>query len=811
MKFSESWLRTVVNPKVDTQGLAEQLTMAGLEVESITPVAPDFSGVFVGQILHVSPHPDADRLKLCKVSIGHDEPLSIVCGAPNAASEMKVAVALVGAVLPNNFKIKAQKVRGVASQGMLCAAEELGLADDSEGILELSPNAPLGESFREYWQLDDHCLEVDLTPNRGDCLSIRGLARELAVLKGVSPQLPVYEQVPPQHDSVFPVFVEAPEACPQYLGRLLNGVDQGETPVVVKERLRRAGIRCVNPVVDATQYVMLALGQPMHAFDARELDAQINIRFAQRDEPLTLLDGRDVRLTTQTLVIADAKGPVALAGVMGGSNSSVKHHTKDVFLECAYFEPLALAGIARSYALHTEASHRFERGIDPQLCRQALEYATQLIVEWTGAQPGPVIEVLNEHSEHSQAAIQLPVVRIMQLLGVEWPVEWVVTTLQRLGCEVGNKNCELNEESRTSQNELCITPPSFRHDLTCDADLIEELARVYGYHRLPVRMPLFSMQALGSDMLAGGIEAQVSRSELRSRLIAQGFHEVINYSFIHPKWSALLQGSPVVPAELSTLDNPLSEDLSVMRTSLWPGLLETLHYNQKRQHAHLKLFEQGVCFLPSGNIRPVEEHRIAGLWCGNRLPVGWTNGSEPIDFFDLKGDIEQLLSHLKGRLSFKPREHPVLHPQQSAQIWVDNNIAGWLGKAHPSLLKKLSLDGSVYLFELTFNSINGGKLPVFKAVSKFPEIKRDIALLFPEAVLMGDITAAVHATDVAWLKALTLFDVYVGEGVNPGLKSMALTLRFQHPERTLKDAEVDKAVDQVIMCLKDRWQAVLRN
>ena len=801
MKFSEAWLRSWFNPNLNTEELAHQLTMAGLEVGSIESAAPDFSHVVVGEVLSVRPHPNADRLNLCDVSIGSSSPkLSIVCGASNVASGLKVAVALVGAVLPKDFKIAARKVRGEPSEGMLCAAEELGLAESSDGIMELPVDAPVGEDFRVYLQLDDTCIDVELTPNRGDCLSIRGLARELAVLNDTAPNLPTYESPDVPHQSTFPVFIEALEACPVYLGRVIRHIGSGETPIEVKERLRRAGVRPINPVVDATQYAMLALGQPMHAFDLRELEDQVSVRFAQNHEKLTLLDGQEIELNTKSLVIDDAKGPIALAGVMGGLDSSVKTHTKEVFLECAVFDAIAMAGQARSYGLHTDASHRFERGVDYALCRQAMEYATQLICDWTGGKAGPVIEAAH-HLEHwARSDIAFPVSQINRLLGFEWPLDWVADTLSRLGCSLNRSNDAVWQ----------VTPPSFRFDITRDVDLIEELARGYGYHKLPERLPAVSL-----DAPSGEQEAVLSQQKLRSKLIAVGFQAVVNYSFIDPKWHSLF-AAPHLEAPNTgayALSNPIAEDLSVMRTTLWPGLLKNVVNNQNRQHYDLKLFEVGVCFLPApdGMRMPQEENRVAGLISGGTRPLDWQGSASQADFFDLKGDVEQFLSHLSGRVRFVPGEHVALHPQQTADIFVDHHFAGRMGKLHPSLAKKLGVEGNVYLFELILKRIEGGKLPVFQEVSKFPAIERDIAMLFPKDLAVADITTEVSALAIEALQEISLFDVYVGQGVDPELKSLAFTLRFQHPDKTLKDAEIDARVDQVVKHLAGRWQAVLRN
>ncbi|WP_207063775.1 phenylalanine--tRNA ligase subunit beta [Motiliproteus sp. SC1-56] len=792
MKFSEQWLREWVNPAINTEELVAQITMAGLEVDGVEPAAADFSGVVVGEILSAEPHPNADKLQVCRVSNGSDESFQVVCGAPNARPGIKVPFAQVGAVLPEGFKIKKAKLRQVESFGMLCSASELGVSDDHDGLLELAADAPVGEDFRSYLGLDDQVIEVDLTPNRGDCLSIAGLAREVGVLNKAPVKPVACEPVVPVIDDRFPIEIEAPEACPRYVGRVIRGINPAaSTPVWMQERLRRGGIRSIDPVVDVTNYVMLELGQPMHAFDLAELEGGIRVRKAETGEKLVLLDGQEIELDSDTLVIADQRRPLAMAGVMGGEHSGVSDQTRDIFLETAFFDPVSIAGKARAYGLHTDSSHRFERGVDHELQVRAAERAAQLLLDIVGGQPGPISEVSVAAALPPVAEVRLRAERIQKLLSLDIPATEVEEILQRLGMEV----------QADGEGAWRVRVPSYRFDVALEEDLLEELARIYGYNRLPVRTTNASL-ALRPEP-----EAKAGLAELRRLLVARGYQEAITYSFVEPKVQKLFDPE----REPVALANPISADMAVMRTSLWPGLIKAVQHNQHRQQPRIRLFESGQRFLPGAD-GLVQDNVLAGAVFGSRFPEGWAAGNEPSDFFDVKGDVEALLAHggALDQYRFVAAEHPALHPGQCARIERNGEAVGYLGALHPSLLKTLDLNGPVFLFELALAGIEPGVLPAFEALSKFPETRRDLALLVDESVPVSALLESVRENAGAWLKDVTLFDVYQGEGIENGKKSLALGLTWQHPSRTLNDEEVNEVFEAIVAAAKQRFAATLR-
>ena len=791
MKFSEQWLRGWVNPQVGRDELVARLSMAGLEVDSVTPAAGVFSGVVVGEVLSTEQHPDADKLRVCQVSNG-TETFQVVCGAPNVRPGLKIPFAMIGAELPGDFKIKKAKLRGVESNGMLCSQAELQVGEGNDGLMELPADAPVGEDIRVYLDLEDASIEVDLTPNRGDCLSLAGLAREVGALYAAPVARPSVATVPAVHDEVRPVEVLAPAACPRYLGRVIRNVDLSKpTPLWMVERLRRADVRSIDAAVDITNYVMLELGQPLHAFDLAEINGGIRVRMAEEGEKLVLLDGQEVTLRSDTLVIADHTRALAIAGVMGGEHSGVSASTRDVFLESAFFDQIAVAGKARSYGLHTDASHRYERGVDWKLAREAMERATGLLLEITGGEAGPVIETVNEQYLPSIAPITLRAARISQMLGMEMDSAEIERLLSALGLTI----------SADGAGQWRVEVPSHRFDISLEVDLIEELARLYGYNRLPVRYP---QARLAPQAKA---EARSDLPELRRLLVARGYQEAITYSFIDPKQFELF--SPGVEPLL--LANPISNDMAAMRASLWPGLVKSLQHNLNRQQDRVRLFESGLRFV--GQLEGLkQEPMLAGVVCGSRLPEGWAQGRDVVDFFDVKADVEAVLG-FAGALdsfTFVPGKHPALHPGQTARVERDGREVGYVGAIHPELSKNLGLDRPVFVFELVLAEVALGKMPKFQELSRFPEVRRDLALLADRDVAASAVLEVIRENAGEWLTDLRLFDVYQGKGIDPHRKSLAVGLTWQHPSRTLNDDEVNTTTQNILTSLEKRLNATLR-
>ncbi|GAB7529045.1 phenylalanine--tRNA ligase subunit beta [Pseudomonas sp. 3A(2025)] len=791
MKFSEQWLRGWVSPQVSRDELVARLSMAGLEVDSVTLAAGVFSGVVVGEVLSTEQHPDADKLRVCQVSNGN-ETFQVVCGAPNVRPGLKIPFAMIGAQLPGDFKIKKAKLRGVESNGMLCSAAELELGEGNDGLLELAADAPVGEDIRVYLQLDDASIEVDLTPNRGDCLSLAGLAREVGALYDTPVTRVQVPAVAVAHDEVRPVEVLAPNACPRYLGRVIRNVDLSRpTPLWMVERLRRSDIRSIDAAVDITNYVMIELGQPLHAFDLAEINGGIRVRMAEEGEKLVLLDGQEVTLRADTLVIADHQRALAIAGVMGGEHSGVTAKTQDIFLESAFFDTISVAGKARSYGLHTDASHRYERGVDSQLAREAMERATGLLLDITGGEAGPIVEVASEQHLPSIAPITLRANRIEQMLGLvieDAEVERLLTGLELT-------------TTRQADGEWRVEVPSHRFDISLEIDLIEELARLYGYNRLPVRYP---QARLAPQAKA---EARGDLPELRRLLVARGYQEAITYSFIDPKWFELFNPG----AQPLLLANPISNDMAAMRSSLWPGLVKALQHNLNRQQDRVRLFESGLRFV--GQLEGLkQEPMLAGVVCGSRLPEGWAQGRDAVDFFDVKADVEAVLG-FAGALdvfTFKPGKHPALHPGQTALIERDGREVGYLGAIHPELAKNLGLDRPVFVFELILAEVAEGRLPKFHELSRFPEVRRDLALLADRDVAASAVLDVIRENAGEWLTDLRLFDVYQGKGIDPHRKSLAVGLTWQHPSRTLNDDEVNATTLAILTSLEERLNTTLR-
>ena len=790
MRFSEKWLREWVNPAVDTETLGHQVTMAGLEVDSIELAAPEFNDVVVAQIVAIEKHPDADRLNVCSVNVGQDELLQIVCGANNVAEGLKVPAALIGAKLPGGLKIKKGKLRGVASFGMLCSAVEIGMADSADGLMVLPEAAPIGQDIREFFDLDDACIDVDLTPNRSDCFSIRGIAREVAVLNDTMVTEPEVAVIPAVCDAVFPTTVSAPEHCPSYVGRVIKGIDvKAQTPLWMAERLRRSGIRTINPVVDVTNYVMIELGQPMHGFDLAKLDSGICVRLAEQDEAVTLLDGKEVKLNRETLVIADQSKVLALAGIMGSEGSGVSDETKDVLLESAFFSPTSIAGKARCYGLHTDSSHRFERGVDPELQVIAIERATQLLLDICGGSAGPVNAVVNDEHLPGSAEISLRSARIKRVLGVDISTKEVERILTTLGI-----SCSPVEGGWR------VNAPSFRFDINIEVDLIEEVGRIFGYDNLPTSRPTPSM------VMQPQTELQLPIDRLRQVLVTRGYQEAITYSFVDPKVQQIL--TPELPG--LELANPISSDMSVMRTTLWAGLVQAFVYNANRQQERVRLFETGRRFIEiEGEL--VQESVIAGLISGENNPEQWGEQGGKVDFFDIKGDVEALLT--AGGIDdvrFEAQLNPALHPGQSALITRGEQPVGWIGKISPVVAKSLDLPADAYLFELALDVLLQARLPVFSELSKFPSIRRDFALIVDENISLQNVQDCIESAAPIILKELKLFDIYTGKGIDSGKKSLAIAMNLQDDSKTLTDEDVEAAVTQILSALSEKLNAKLR-
>ncbi len=790
MQFSEAWLREWVNPPVDSQQLAYQLTMAGLEVEGVEPAAPQFNAVVVGEVVDCQSHPDADRLTVCQVSVGADSVLQIVCGANNVKAGIRVPTALEGAVLPGDFKIKKAKLRGVQSTGMLCAATELGLAEQSDGLMILPADAPVGEDIRNYLQLEDSIFEVDLTPNRADCLSIQGIAREVAILNNDSYKAPEHSIVAITSDKQQALNVDEPAACPRYLGRVIEKVNAfAETPLWMQERLRRSGLRSLGAVIDITNYVLLELGQPLHAFDLDKISGSIHVRYAKSDETLLLLNEQEIELTETTLVIADDQKPLALAGIMGGSESAVAESTVDLLLECAFFSPNTMMGKARNYGLHTDSSHRFERGVDPMLQERAIERATQLIVSIAGGQAGPIVEASSEQNLPVYHPIQLRNKRLGQVLGQQLPEQMVTDILNGLGM-----TCTIDSSG------WLVTPPSFRFDIAIEADLIEEVARIHGYDNLPKRQMIMPVSLVDDS------ETRVTIDRLKDILVDRDYQEAITFSFgddeLLRKFEPDLNGL--------VLQNPISSELSTMRTSLWPGLMLAIQHNLNRQQERVRLFESGLKFVKHSELQQINV--LAGAVTGAMYPASWCEDKRPVDFFDVKADLEALLGAGRHQIQFIAASHPALHPGQTATIEIDGNVhAGIVGMLHPELEKHFGFNGQVFVFEVKLDVVLQRKVPKFEVLSKFPSVRRDLALTIKDEIPSESLVNAIRESAGDVIKTVTIFDVYHGKGVESGYKSVALALILQDKLKTLADAEIDAIVSRVLAYLQEHFDARLRD
>ena len=790
MQFNVEWLKQWVAIDLDADALAERLTASGLEVDEVRPVAGEFSGVVVAEIEDCGPHPNADKLSLCTVNDGGEERLQIVCGAPNARPGIRVPLARVGGQIGPEFKIKRAKLRGIESNGMLCSARELGLSDDHSGLMELPSDATVGADLHDYLGLDDAVIEVDLTPNRADCLSVRGIARDVSASCNAEFTGQEIEAVPPASDSRFPIRLEAPEDCPRYAGRIVRGIDPtAKTPLWMEEKLRRCGLRSISPTVDVTNYVLLELGQPMHAFDLDKLNDEIVVRRGRAGEKLVLLDESEVDLDEEVLAICDSKGPVAIAGIMGGLDSGVTENTRDILFESAYFKPATIMGKARAYGMHTDASHRFERGVDPSGQEAAVERATQLLVEIAGGEPGPVLLAEEPASVPRNRAVTLRPERLELVIGCPVPNDAVEGILDRLGMAV-----------EWNGSHWSVTAPPARFDIEIEEDLIEEVARIYGYDEIP--------EAPVSGELAPGTTSghRVSLDRVRESLCAAGYQEAINYSFVDRSLLAAVQHD----RQVLPLANPLSSDMDVMRTTLLPGLLTALARNLRRQHSRVRLFETGAAFLQGDTLD--EPQRLAGVAVGSALPEQWGESDRPLDFFDVKGDIERLLA-MRGDdepAVFEPSDLSWMHPGASARITVAGKDAGWCGAVHPSVLKAFDVKKAVFAFELELDILLERDIPFAKDISRFPSVRRDLALLLPDDVSYDQVRNCVAGVAGPLLEKVTVFDVYQGENLKEGYKSLAIGLIFNNVSSTLKDEDVDPQIEKIVSDLQQRLGAQLR-
>jgi phenylalanyl-tRNA synthetase beta chain len=784
MQFSENWLRSLVNTDLDSQALSHALTMAGLEVEEMQPVAASFSKVVVAKILSAEKHPDADRLQVCKVDVGLAEPLQIVCGAANARAGLIAPCAMVGAELPG-FSIKQAKVRGIESFGMMCSSKELGITAEATGLLELDSDAVVGQDIREHLDLNDHLFTLKLTPNRSDCLSIAGIARDVGAITGATTKFEEISPAAAELQQTKNVTVAERAACPRYAGRLVASINaKALTPAWMVKRLERSGLRSISAVVDITNYVLLALGQPMHAFDAAKLNGDINVRFAKAGESLELLNDNTIELKDDDLVIADAHDAVALAGIMGGKPTSVSDETTDVFLESAFFVPSVIAGKARRLGLSTDSSYRFERGVDFGNTRNALEYATALILQICGGKAGAVTEVIG--TLPVRHPVQLRMSRLVSVLGIPFEQEKVAQLLTQLGF------------SYTTAGEVfTVAPPSYRFDITIEEDLIEEVARLHGYDHIPATPPVAALTMLPAP------EHQLHLNQVRDTLVAAGYQEVVTYSFVDESWERDLLGNNA-PIKLK---NPIASNLSVMRTSIWGGLLDTLCYNLNRKHDRVFLFEIGAVFHQVEGMYQ-ETARISGLAYGSAKPEQWAATNADVDFFDVKANVDALIGK---ECSYEKAEHSALHPGQTARIILNGKAIGWLGKLHPKWQQHYDLPKSTYLFELDASAVLSRNLPAYQEVSKLLPVRRDIAIVLDENIAVETVLSAIRKASIPLLLDVALFDLYQGKGIADNKKSLALSVLMHDTQKTLTDSDADTVMTNLLQLLASNFDAALRN
>ncbi|GLG84892.1 phenylalanine--tRNA ligase subunit beta [Acinetobacter calcoaceticus] len=791
MKISENWLRTWVNPAIDSDTLSDQLTMLGLEVDELAPVAKPFTGVVIGEVLTVEQHPDADRLRVTTINIGSGEPLQIVCGAPNVRAGMKAPVATIGAVLPGDFKIKKGKLRGVESQGMLCGASEIDLEDKIDGLLELPADAPVGVNIREYLKLDDNVIDISITPNRGDCFSIRGIAREISVINKLKMIEPVINTVAATIADEKKVVIST-EGAPRYLGRVVKNVNvKASTPEWMQQALSRSGIRTHSILVDVTNYVLMELGQPMHAFDLSKIEGTVHVRQATQQEKLQLLNDQEVELQEDIMVIADDQKVLAIAGIMGGLASSVTDDTTDIFLESAFFAPLAIAGRARRFGLHTDSSQRYERGVDFELPLIAMNRASQLIQELAGGEFGPITVAEKTDLLPKREAIELKQAQVDQLLGYQVAGEFIADALTRLGCKVTVK----------AEGEWNVVPPSHRYDMAIYQDLIEEVARIDGYDNIQISLP-------SMDVKFAKYQDRFELAELRQTIVTLGYQEAISFSFADAKLEKQLNPE-VKPLMLA---NPISSDLAAMRSTLLSSLIPCVQYNLNRQQSRVRFFEFGLRF-DYQNAKSIEDLQqtptLALVAVGSQAAESWHAKPQPMDFFDFKGEVEEILAAGRVSVEYVRSERAWLHPGQSADILVDGKSIGYLGRLHPSLENELDLS-TTWVAELDQTAVLQSYVSNFTELSRFPSVRRDIALLISDNINVRDIQQLIEQTGGELLDSTWLFDVYTGQGVEDGKRSLAFALLWQHPSRTLEDAEIKSGMDNIIQVLENTYQATLR-
>ncbi|MCZ6802701.1 MAG: phenylalanine--tRNA ligase subunit beta [Proteobacteria bacterium] len=790
MKFSEKWLREFVNPSIDSETLTHQLTMAGLEIDGVTPAYPEFDGLVVAELKSISKHPDADKLHVCQIDVGEEELLSIVCGAANVRVGMRTVLAKVGATLPGKPKLEAITLKGVTSYGMLCSTSEIGLGDDSDGIIELSSDEPIGKSLKDIIDINDNIIEISLTPNRGDCLSIRGIAREVAVVNHIELSETKNEVVEVTSKASRKIKLSAANECPRYVGRVIENVDVSvKSPLCLSEKLRCSGIRSINIVVDITNFVMLELGQPMHAFDNDRLKGDIEIRYPKDKEKLKLLDESEYQIRPETILITDDSGPLAMAGLMGGLDSAVTPESKNIFLESAFFTPEIIIGEARQYGLHTDSSHRFERGVDPELQSCAIERASGLILQLCGGQAGPVVEMSSEENIPRNDQVILRKSQINRVLGIDLDEKFVTDTFNRL-----EMDCNYKEK------QWIVVPPSHRFDINIEVDLIEELARIYSYDAISVATPSKNLKMRTPN------RKYLSVKQIREILVNRDYQEVITYSFVDPNIHKLLNNKD----KTLVLANPIAPELSEMRSSLLPGLLNSLQYNLKRQQERVRLFETGLVFKGDENLK--QEYHIGGLIYGKIYKNQLDKDNNLCEFFDLKCDVEAILYSMlePERIELKQSTLDMLHPGQAVDVFIDGNESGYFGQLHPKICSILDFNNNLYLFDYKLESINEIEAVKYQPISLYPSIKRDIAVLIDEIIPLAELVSCVKNDATILLTNLELFDVYQGEGIEKGKKSLALGLTFQATSSTLKDEEVETIIGNIVDGLYNKFGAKLR-
>jgi len=787
MKFSEHWLRTMCDPAIDSAALCDKLTMGGLEVEEARPAAPPFTGVVVGRIASIAPHPDAERLRVCTVDVGGNAPLQIVCGAPNAAAGMLAPCALEGAVLPGGMTIKRAKMRGVESQGMLCSAQELGIDEDASGLLALDAASTPGMSIRDALALDDTLITLKVTPNRADCLSVAGIARDVSALTDTPLALRPHPAAPVTFDGTRDVKVEAPLACPRFVARLIDGIDAtAPTPSWMKQRLERSGLRSISAVVDVTNYVMLELGQPLHAYDDRLLDGAVVVRFAREGETLTLLNGQVLELEADLLLVADEKKPLGLAGIMGGEHSGIADDTTRVYLEGAFWNPAVIQGKMRRLGFNSDAGYRFERGVDFNGCSTAVERATQLIIHICGGKAGPLTDVTSQCDLPARTAVRVRGARIARILGITIAPEATAHAFTLLGLA-----------HLRNGDDFLVTPPSRRFDLAIEEDFIEETARIHGYDNIPAAPTAHAQRMLPDP------EQQRSRHAVKRVLVGLGWQEIVTFGFVSSEAEAALDPG----AKPVRVQNPIAAHLDVMRTTLLPGLLDVLRTNVKRKVSRARLFELGRTFRHEG-AGFAQPMRLGGIAYGPALPEQWGHPAHDVDFFDVKGDLATLAA--PAVLTTRAAPHPALHPGRSAQVLLDGKDAGWIGELHPRLLAHFGLPRTAVVFELDVDPLTERPMPAGIAVSRQPVVRRDLALVVDEALPVQTLLDALRAASPAHVITLELFDVYRGRGLTDGKKSLAILVLMQDTSRTLTDADIDATEAILLAVAREQFGATLR-